>query len=318
VRRRKGTSHSFKKSGDDSGFIFDIKHFAIHDGPGIRTTVFLKGCPLHCLWCHNPEGIDFSPELMVRSSRCSSCYECVLVCPRKAIAKGANGSPVVVDRSKCDLCGKCVEACSYEALELAGREATVAEVIAEIEKDRIFYDQSGGGATLSGGEPLSQIRFATRILAELNRRRVHAALDTSGLAPSDALLGAARLADLILFDVKMIDPERHIAHTGVSNRLILENLILLAGTGKPIAVRIPLSAGVNDDEDNIRRTIDFLRPLPSVQQVDLLRYHKGGLEKSKNLGKADCFQIFEPPSAGRMEDIRRSFADAGFVVTIGG
>lgn len=306
------------KKGRDSGYIFDIKHFAVHDGPGIRTTIFLKGCPLHCLWCHNPEGIAFGPDLMVRSSRCSSCYSCISVCPKKAISEGPNNSPVVVDRSKCDVCGKCADACMYEALAVAGREATVAEVITEVEKDRIFYDQSGGGATISGGEPLSQLRFTARILAELKTRRIHTALDTSGYASWEALWSAASLADLVLFDLKLVDPGKHAAYTGAPNGLILANLTKLAASGRPIAVRIPLAAGVNDGEADIERAIDFLKPLSAVRRVDLLRYHQGGREKYKNLDRSGEFKIFEPPSPARMEEIRRAFADAGFTVTIGG
>jgi pyruvate formate lyase activating enzyme len=319
MKRKSGQGKVSLKEGRDSGVIFDIKHFAVHDGPGIRTTIFLKGCPLHCLWCHNPEGIAFGPELMVRSSRCAACYSCITACPKKAISKGTGVSAaVVIDRSKCDACGKCADVCMYEALAMAGREATVAEVVAEVEKDRIFYDQSGGGATISGGEPLSQLRFTARILAELKTRRIHTALDTSGYAPWEALEKAASLADLVLFDLKLVDPAKHASATGVPNALILANLTKLAATGRPIAVRVPLAAGMNDDEANIRRTIEFLKPLPAVRRVDLLRYHQGGREKYKNLGRTSEFEIFEAPSPARMEEIRRAFTDAGFAVTIGG
>jgi pyruvate formate lyase activating enzyme len=206
----------------------------------------------------------------------------------------------------------------YEALVMAGREATVAEVVAEIEKDRIFYDQSGGGATISGGEPLAQLRFTARILAELKSRKIHTALDTSGFAPWESLWSAASLADLVLFDLKMIDPEKHSASTGVPNGIILDNLKRLAASGRPIVVRIPLAAGVNDSEADIRQSIEFLKPLSAVQKIDLLRYHQGGREKYKNLGQSDQFQIYEPPSPARMEEIRGAFAAAGFAVTIGG
>jgi pyruvate formate lyase activating enzyme len=206
----------------------------------------------------------------------------------------------------------------YEALSMAGREATVAEVVAEVEKDRIFYDQSGGGATVSGGEPLSQLRFTARILAELKARKIHTALDTSGYAPWESLWSAASLADLVLFDLKMVDPEKHAAYTGVPNGIILDNLRKLSAAGRPIVIRIPLAKDVNDGPENIRRTIEFLKPLPAVRRIDLLRYHQGGREKYKNLGRSEQFEIYEPPSPERMEEIRRAFADAGFAVTIGG
>jgi pyruvate formate lyase activating enzyme len=300
------------------GMIFDIKRYAMHDGPGIRTTVFLKGCPLRCLWCHNPEGIAPGRELMIRSGRCARCYSCVSACPKKAIKKGPNQGPVIVDRVKCDLCGKCVEACMYEALEFAGRNASVADVVSEVERDRVFFDQSGGGVTLSGGEPLAQSGFAERLLAEFKRRKIPTTLDTSGFGRFEDLERLAALSDLILYDLKFIDDVKHKKYTGVSNALILENLRRLDRAGKPIHVRIPLEAGVNDDKNNIRRTIAFLKSLSSVIRVDLLRYHKGGQEKSKNLGKAAQFEIFEPPSEKRMEEIRQAFASAGFAVTIGG
>lgn len=296
--------------------IFDIKRFAIHDGPGIRTTVFLKGCPLHCLWCHNPEGIEDSFELIARSSRCARCYSCISACPLGAISE--NSGPIEIDRSRCDLCGKCVKVCMYEALEMAGREISVKDVIEEVEKDRIFYEQSGGGATLSGGEPLDQPKFCGKILTELNKKNIPVALDTSGLAPWEVLATNAGKADIVLYDLKIIDAKKHKKYTGVSNALILDNLKKLSLEHKNIVIRIPLAAGINDDEENTRLTIDFLKPLKTIKTVSLLKYHKGGVEKYKNLGKAPCFRIYEAPSDQRMEEIRRSFTNAGFAVKIGG
>lgn len=300
------------------GFVFDVKRFAVHDGPGIRTTIFFKGCPLHCLWCHNPEGIDFGPELIVRSSRCSSCYTCLKVCPTRAISPGPGKGPVVVDRSKCDLCGKCVEACAYEALEIVGRRTTVGDVVAEAARDSIFYEQSGGGVTLSGGEPLAQPAFVIALLEELKARGISTALDTSGLANEDVLARAASFSDLILYDLKTMDDSVHRRYAKSGNGLILENLQHLDRLHKPIQVRIPLVAGVNDGKENIAASIGFLKTLSSVRRVDLLKYHKGGQEKYKNLGKQSCFRIFEPPSDERMEEIRGAFAEAGFSVSIGG
>jgi len=306
------------KQASPKGVVFDIKRFAIHDGPGIRTTVFLKGCPLHCLWCHNPEGIDGRLEIITRSSRCRRCYACVSVCPRHALSPGPDNGPVVVDRAKCDFCGRCAEVCMSEAVSIVGRRLSVDEVVAEVERDRIFYEQSDGGATLSGGEPAQQADFSEALLGELQARGIHTAIDTSGLASWPALERLAARSDLVLYDLKLMDDTRHRKYAGASNDLILENFRRLAANGTPVFVRIPLEAGVNDDETNIRATIDFLRPLPAVRRVDLLAYHKGGQEKYRNLGKESSFDIFEPPSAARMEEIRRAFADAGFNVRIGG
>ena len=300
------------------GFIFDVKRFAVHDGPGIRTTIFFKGCPLHCLWCHNPESIDRGPELIARSARCSRCYACVKICPKKALSPGPNKGSVVVDRSRCDLCGKCVDACAYEALELAGRRTTVGDLVVEAARDSVFYEQSGGGVTLSGGEPLAQPAFAIALLEELKACGISTALDTSGFAKEDVMARAASLSDLILYDLKTMDDSVHRRFVKSGNGLILENLRRLDRCGRPLRVRIPLVAGVNDGEENIAASIGFLKTLSSVRRVDLLKYHKGGQEKYKNLGKQLRFEIFEPPSDGRMEEIRRVFAGAGFNVSTGG
>lgn len=298
------------------GLIFDIKRFAVHDGPGIRTTVFFKGCPLHCLWCHNPEGIAKGQELLVRSSRCACCYTCVDACSRGAISR--KSGPISVDRAKCDLCGDCVQACMYEALEMAGRVVSVKDVVEEIERDRIFFEQSGGGVTLSGGEPVGQPEFCQGILTEMKERSIHAALDTSGLSKWDALWKCASRADLVLFDLKLMDEKKHLKYTGLSNRPVLDNLRRLAAAKKDIVARIPLMSGVNDDEANLNATIDFLRRLETVKKVSLLRYHQGGREKSKNLGRESSFRIYEPPSEKRTEEIWWKFTDAGFQVKIGG
>lgn len=299
-----------------TGVIFDIKRFAVHDGPGIRTTVFFKGCPLHCLWCHNPEGIARGRELMVRSSRCNHCYLCVDVCPRGAITR--NSGPITVDRTKCDLCGDCVQVCMSEALEMAGRVVSMKDVVQEIERDRIFFEQSGGGVTLSGGEPTAQPYFCQGLLAELNKRSIHTALDTAGLAAWDILWKCASRADLILYDLKLMDEKKHMKYTGVSNTPVLDNLKRLAAAKKDIAVRIPLMAGINDDDENIQSTIGFLLRLETVKKVSLLRYHQGGREKYKNLDQVSSFRIYEPPSEERMGKILGKFTDAGFDVRIGG
>lgn len=300
-----------------TGRIFDIKRYSIHDGPGIRTTVFLKGCSLNCLWCHNPESVDPRPELMHWPGRCARCYACVAACPAGAIAKDADGA-VVVDRSKCDLCGKCAEACLYDAMQIVGREMTVDEVLDEVEKDRIFYEQSGGGVTLSGGDPAVQGAFAEALLDACRESGLRTAVDTAGLTKNGVLDRLAAKTDLLLFDLKLMDDARHREFTGASNALILDNLERLAAAGPEIWVRVPLVRGANDDDDNIRRTVAFLKRLKTVRRVGLLPYHAGGLDKAARIGKGAHFRRFEAPPEGRLAVIESAFREAGFEVRRGG
>lgn len=300
------------------GTIFDIKRFAIHDGPGIRTTIFFKGCPLNCLWCHNPEGIESRFELMPSPGRCAAdCAECLKVCPT-VLAKN-NGHVVLQRAVRGDaLCSRAADACVYDALRLVGKRTTVDDVVAEVEKDQIFYEQSGGGITFSGGEPLLQPAFLSELIGELKTRSFHLALDTSGFAAWKVLEGIARKCDLILYDLKIMNDARHRKYTGVSNRLILDNLKKLSSIGKEIWGRIPLIPGINDDEENMRRMADFLRPLPNIKRVNVLPYHKGGCEKYKNLGKRSRFRAFEPPSEERVGAVLGLLKSVQFQVRRGG
>ena len=300
-----------------TGRIFDIKRYSIHDGPGIRTTVFLKGCGLNCQWCHNPESIDPGPELMHWPARCARCHACVKSCPTGALSTDSAGA-VLVDRAKCDLCGRCAEACLYDAMQIVGRAMTVDEVMAEVERDRVFYEQSGGGVTLSGGDPLVQVDFAEAVLEACKSRGLLTALDTAGLAPDGAFERLARLADLILLDLKVIDADKHKAFTGVSNVPIIRHLKSLAAAGREVWIRVPLVSGVNDDDDNIRRTIELVRPLERVRRIGLLPYHAGGLDKARRIGKESRFRRFESPSEERLAAIEAAFRDAGFDVRRGG
>ncbi len=299
------------------GIIFDIKRYAIHDGPGIRTTVFFKGCPLHCPWCHNPEGQEEKPEIMWQASRCAlECTACVSVCPQMAVEKKAR--IVLIDRQKCDLCGQCVEACLYEALEIVGREVTVEEVMAEVEKDRIFYEESGGGVTFSGGEPLFQPDFLEALLEACRQRNIQTAIDTCGYVSPEVMERIAQKVDLFLYDLKIIDDRKHREYTGVSNKLIFENLKMLLKKKKPVIIRIPLISGINDDQPNIKATVNFLYSLNSLKEVNLLPYHKGGDEKFRKLGKQNPRPEFRPSSETKIKKIKKMFESHGFSVKIGG
>ena len=299
------------------GRIFDIKRYAIHDGPGIRTTVFFKGCTLGCQWCHNPEGIKNELEIMFRPDRCAEeCWDCVPGCPKKAIGK--NGTIISIDQKKCDLCGICGDVCAYEAVELVGRDVTVSEIMEVVEKDRIFYDESGGGVTVSGGEPLAQPRFLLTLLDELNRKYIHSAVDTSGYVPFEILDEVGKRADLILYDIKVMDEKRHRVFTGESNGLILENLKRLRENGYDIIIRMPVLKGLNDDPDNIRHMVDFLLPLDDSWRINLLPFHRGGEGKRLRLNRKNPLVDFKTPSTKRLERVRDKLASHGFRVKIGG
>lgn len=300
-----------------TGWVFDIKRYSIHDGPGIRTTVFLKGCGLRCLWCHNPESVAPGPELMHWPARCVRCHACLAACPRGAVSKDADGA-VAVDRARCDLCGKCAEACLYDAMQTVGREMSVDEVLAEVARDLVFYEQSGGGVTLSGGDPAIQADFAEAVLDACRGRGIRTAVDTAGAAPAGVLERLAAKADLVLYDLKVMDDARHRELTGASNGPVLDNLKRLAAGRTEVWVRLPLVAGANDDDGNIRRTIDFLKGLGTVGRVGLLPYHPGGVEKARRIGRETQVRRFETPSEERTAAVEAAFREAGFEVRRGG
>ena len=300
----------------NEGRVFDIKKYSINDGPGIRTTVFFKGCPLQCRWCHNPEGQSFAPEVMLRTSRClKDCAECLSVCPEGALSK--SGPVPVLNRDLCTACGKCSEACPTQALEVIGRLISVGDLLNEIERDRVFYEESGGGVTFSGGEPLAQPEFLDEVLALCRERQIHTAVDTCGLAAPEVLERIASTADLFLFDLKTMDEEKHLAFTGESNRLILENLRRLAAGGKRTTVRIPVIPGFNDDPENIRRTAAYLGTLEAVPEISLLPYHRLGRDKSKGIDKMTETLEFASPNERILERIRKAFESSGFRVSRG-
>jgi pyruvate formate lyase activating enzyme len=258
------------------GTIFRIKRYALHDGPGIRTTVFLKGCPLACQWCHNPEGIDPLPRTMWRRTSSGAVDETV-------------GSIIGVDA-----------------------------LIKEIEKDVLFYDESGGGVTFSGGEPLAQPHFLQALLASCNHREIHAALDTSGFAPTAVVDRILPRLQLVLFDLKIMDADRHRHHTGVSNRIILDNLKRIADSRTLLRIRVPLIPGITDGDDNLAAIARFAGTLKAIAGIDLLPFHRTGGGKYRRLGMTDPMAATAPPPPERVAAIKNRFESAGFDVSIGG
>ncbi len=278
----------------EAGTVLDIKRYAIHDGPGIRTTVFLKGCPLACEWCHNPESQRERPEILYYQERCTLCGACVLACENAAISIA--GGHLALDQSLCVGCGDCVTACPNGARELAGRQMSVEQVVSEVVKDTLFYEESGGGVTFSGGEPLLQAGFVRAVAARCAELDIHTALDTSGFAPERELIKVADVIDLFLYDVKTVDDAAHLAYTGVSNRSILCNLQILDEMGKRIWIRFPLVPGVNDGERSLSDMIDLIGPLKSVEGVQVLPYHRAGAGKYVHLGREHLFARTQEPS----------------------
>ncbi|MFN2108827.1 MAG: glycyl-radical enzyme activating protein [Anaerolineae bacterium] len=307
------------------GIIFDIKKYAINDGPGIRTTVFFQGCPLSCWWCHNPESQSRKPTLMYRANRCVLCGECALVCPQNGIqlppspngrGAGEEGGSALTDRSKCDVCGTCAETCYYGAREVSGREVTVEEVLAEIQRETPFHDQSGGGVTFSGGEPLMQRSFLLALLRTCRERDIHAVVDTSGYTTWQALDSIREYVNLFLYDLKLMDDKLHSQYTGVSNEPILRNLKSLSEHGHPVYVRIPLIPGVNDDEVNLRESAELLASLPNVTGVELMGYHDIAAAKYEALGMSYQLNGTKPPTAEHMQQAESILEEFGLKVKI--
>ncbi|HIE28412.1 TPA: glycyl-radical enzyme activating protein [Candidatus Poribacteria bacterium] len=300
-----------------TGLVFDIKKFAVHDGPGIRTTVFLKGCPLHCWWCHNPESIKREKELVLFENKCIGCGECFKVCPNEA-HEVLPDSNRVYHKERCVLCGKCVDICYAEALVMEGKEMTVEEVMVELRKDIPFYENSDGGITLSGGEPLFQHEFALAILKQCKAEGLHTAIDTSGQISWRIYERVLPYVDLVLYDFKHIDPVAHKKYTGVSNDLILDNLVKMSEYGVPIEIRMPIIPGVNDSKKDIVNAAMFLSTIKNITWVELLPYHRLGESKYSRLGEEYRLEGLQPPPKEKMNEIAEWIRSYDLEVHVGG
>lgn len=262
--------------------IFDIKRFAINDGPGIRTTLFMKGCPLRCVWCHNPEGFSERPVKMYTKKKCIGCQTCVEVCPEKNLVLTPDG---IKDLGHCTACGRCTDECPTLALEMAGRAWPMEELMQVVEKERQVMEESGGGVTMCGGEPLMHAEYLCQVLDELGRRRIHRTVDTTLFAPAETVRKVAERCELLLVDLKLMDCSRHKHFTGVGNEQILKNIRMMSEMGHPFWIRIPLIVGVNADAANLTASAEFLAALPTQPEVvNLLVYHDVGKGKHARLG----------------------------------
>jgi pyruvate formate lyase activating enzyme len=272
---------------NDNGIIFNIQKYSIHDGPGIRTTIFVKGCPLRCKWCANPESINPIPEIFFRREKCDQCAKCLDVCNSNAII--IDGESIEIDTSKCDLCLKCEAICSSGAISCTGRKVSVDEVIFEAMQDEVFYNNSGGGITISGGEPLFQPDFTIKLLKEFKDKAIHTTIDTTGYASWEVIDKILNYTDLILYDIKHLDPRQHFKFTGVYNEMILSNLEKILKKRARIWIRVPVIPEFNDSKDYMQKLAKYLEEKP-IEKVSLLPYHEWGKHKYKYLGRVYPFR----------------------------
>lgn len=289
-----------------TGIIFNIQRYSITDGPGIRTTVFLKGCPLKCLWCHNPEGIEMQPEIGWHRNLCTKCLKCIEVCPNKAIK--LENEKIVTDEGLCELCGKCVEICERNAREIIGKVMTVEEVFSEVKEDINFYKESNGGVTFSGGEPLMQSEFVLNCFRKFHKNSIHTVLDTSGCGRWESLERILSFTDLVIYDLKQMDPVKHISYTGANPSKIWDNLKRVLKSGIAIWIRVPVIPGYNDDEENIKKTTEFITGYKNVKKIELLPYHQLGEPKYNMLNKEYKLSNLHPASKDSITKLNKIVA----------
>jgi pyruvate formate lyase activating enzyme len=301
------------------GLVLDVDRFASHDGPGIRTAVFLKGCPLVCVWCHSPESQGAHPELLYQDERCDACGLCPEQCPEHALVMGVNEDRrvAVLDRDACTACGKCVEVCYPGALRIGGVATTVGEMVRQVEADSPFFASSGGGVTLSGGEPTRQPEFSFNFLLACQKLGIHTAMETTGYARSEVIRRIASVTDLLLFDLKLVDSAAHKKYTGVPNELILKNLKLLASESNDIQVRVPCIPGINDGQDQIRETLEFVANA-GITRIALLPYNTAAGAKYDWIGAPYGLAERASQSEEQMQALAEICNVTGLEVQLGG
>ena len=295
--------------------IFNIQKFSVHDGPGIRTTVFFKGCPLKCLWCHNPESQNPNKEILYDKNKCTLCLSCVKECENNAIETRNN--TLLTNMDKCTFCRDCTVCCIHGARQIAGKEYTVDEVVKEVLKDRVFYKNSKGGVTLSGGEPLIYADFVEELLIRLKRENIHTAVDTCGAVDFEILKRVSKYTDLFLYDIKSMDDDKHILYTGVSNKNIIQNLIKLSQIHDNINLRLPLIEGINADEKHIIEILELLKNI-NIKKINLLPYHDIAIHKYEKLGRNYDFYKMNRPTDEKLNKFKDMFEKEGYKVKIGG
>ena len=303
------------KSDPIRGTITDIQRFSVHDGPGIRTTVFFKGCNLRCFWCHNPETHAPGPELQLHPERCIACGACLEACERGCHKLTPEGK--VFHRENCIACGKCAAECFAEALVLVGRVVSVPEVMRDVLADRPFYANSGGGVTLSGGEPLLQVEFAAELLRACRAEGIHTAIETAAQFPWDTIAALLPLLDLVMMDIKVMDEAAHRRVTGAGNARILANARRIADAGMPLIVRTPVVPGVNDTPEAIAEIAHFVRELPTLQYLDLLPFHPMAAGKYDSLGREYQARHLARPTPELMAHLSAAAAAEGIAVRTG-
>lgn len=298
-----------------TGLVSNIQKYSIHDGPGIRSTIFLKGCPLYCAWCHNPENLSFASEIVWNGEKCIGCQSCVEACPQQTLIASKQG--IEIDKERCTCCGICADVCPSLALEKLGKIMSVEEVLAQVSKDEIFYQQSKGGITLSGGEPLSQLEFSLEVLKRCKELGYHTAVDTCGLVPENAFDMVLPYVDLFLYDIKHLDDETHKKYTKASIAPILSNLRYIVNKSKNVWIRVPIVPTINSAPDHMQRIGTLMQEL-GLKEIYLLPYHKMAVAKYQRLHLPYTISHIEEPAAEQMQELREILSKQGINAHIGG